>query len=70
MSSVSGLSLPPIGANAPSGLAAFVARACSGWLSENEPLTSRPLATALGSPTLRVALAAVLVTVAATDVSY
>src|SRR4051794_30853258 len=56
---------PPTAANAPAGPAAGEEPwAISGWLSENVPLTSLPVAVADGSATDRVASPAVEITVA------
>ena len=63
VSSVSGLLAPVSGANAVLGLAAFVARTSSGVASSFVPFASRPVPFDT-SATLRVALPAVLVTVA------
>ena len=60
----------PTGANAVLGLAAFTARTCSGDSSTYVPFTSLPGAVLLGSETASVASPAVLVTFAATEVTY
>ena len=68
VSSVSGLALPATGANTVLGLAALVARACSGCGSTYVPLTIFPVFVVSGSLTVSAALPAVLVTFAATVV--
>ncbi len=56
-----------IGANADAGWTALVARAWSALTSTLVPLTIRPVATSLGSATVSLAFAAVLVTTAVVD---
>ncbi len=64
VSSVAGLVSGP---NDVAGLAASVARICSGWAITKVPLSRWPVAVALGSVAVNVALAIVLVIVAGTS---
>ena len=70
VSSVVGLDEPPTGANALPVPFALVALAVTGFGSENEPFTRRPVAFELGSATLSVASPAVEITFAVVLASY
>src|SRR5690242_7206302 len=64
VSRFSGLAVEPTGLNAVPVVSALVARACSGWGSENAPFTRWPVATDDGAATLSSASPAVEITFA------